>query len=62
MLSSQGADSVPMLMTTAPAKRANSGASSVACTMAGEAPIASSTLAAMFMDTKLVRHCTSGAS
>ncbi|KAG0756053.1 hypothetical protein G6F22_020416 [Rhizopus arrhizus] len=62
MLSSQGADSVPILMTTAPAICANSGASSVACTMAGDAPIASSTLAAKFMETKLVRHCTSGAS
>ncbi|KAG1303532.1 hypothetical protein G6F62_015797 [Rhizopus arrhizus] len=49
MLSSQGADSVPILMTTAPAICANSGASSVACTMAGDAPIASSTLAAKFM-------------
>ena len=46
MLSSQGCDSVPMLMTTAPLMRENSGASSAACTIAGEAPAASSTLAA----------------
>ncbi len=49
-----------MLMVTAPAMAANSPASSSACTMAGEAPAASTTLAAMFMATKLVMHCTSG--
>jgi hypothetical protein len=49
-----------MLIVSAPAIAANSPASSSACTIAGEAPTASSTLAAMFMATKLVMQWTSG--
>src|SRR5690606_41849113 len=52
--------SVPILIVTAPAMAANSPASSLALTMAGEAPAASSTLAAMFIATSLVMHWTSG--
>jgi hypothetical protein len=52
----QSLESVPILMVSAPEMAANSPASSSACTMAGEAPAASSTLAAMFIATKLVMH------
>ena len=60
MASVQVADKVPMLITRAPMKLPNSSSSSTACTMAGEAPIASSALAAMSIETKLVMFWTSG--
>ena len=44
-------DSVPMLTTSAEEKETNSSTSSMACTMAGEAPMARSTLAEMSMAT-----------
>lgn len=49
--STKGADRVPMFTVSAPAMPANSSASSASETMAGLAPAASNTLAAMFMAT-----------
>ena len=44
-------ESVPMLITSAWAIETNSSTSSLACTMAGEAPIASSAFAVLFITT-----------
>mmetsp|Transcript_5194 Transcript_5194/g.11336 ORF Transcript_5194/g.11336 Transcript_5194/m.11336 type:complete len:253 (-) Transcript_5194:2-760(-) len=61
----QVGSSVPMLIETAPFIAATTSiadsSSSTAWTMAGEAPSARRPLAMKSMDTKLVRHCTSGA-
>ena len=47
----QWGEIVPTLIVTAPAMGANSAVSSAACTMAGEAPEASTTFAATFIAT-----------
>ncbi len=60
MPASQSVDNVPILIVTAPEIAANSPASSFGMHHGGEAPAASITLAAMFIATKLVMHCTSG--
>jgi hypothetical protein len=46
-----GGESVPMLITSAWAMETNSSTSSLACTIAGEAPTASSAFAVLFMTT-----------
>jgi len=51
MPATQLGDSVPKLIVSAPAMAAKSVASSGVWSMAGEAPAASSTFAAMFMAT-----------
>ena len=60
MPSTEAGESVPILIVSASAIPANSPDSSFACSIAGEAPAASSTLAAMLVATRLVMHCTSG--
>ena len=60
MPSTHDGDGVPMLMPTADAIRANSPDSCASWTMAGDAPTALRTFAAMSIDTKLVRYWTNG--
>ena len=59
--STQGGDRVPILMLSPAATAAKSPLSSAVWIIAGAAPAASTTLAAKFIATKLVMHCTSGA-
>ena len=51
---------VPMLTTSAWLSATKSSTSSLECTMAGEAPSASSAFALLFITTKLVMLCTRG--
>ena len=51
MLANHADDSVPMLTVSAPQMGVNSGISSGAWTIAGDAPAARTTFAAMFMAT-----------
>ncbi len=60
MLLTNAASSVPILTTRACEIATNASTSSAACTIAGDAPIARSALAVMFITTKLVMLWTSG--